>query len=127
MFPYQPMPLMMPTPMGMPSPMPMGMPLMQLPGYLPMGMPAVGPMRTQMAVLLPEPRLMVDPRQPLLPFAAGGFPVPESIDVEQLTPSSAESYLRLVDGGPKPAVTKEVMEETQFTMIKPDLPCRARV
>lgn len=57
----------------------------------------------------------------------GGFPVPGAMEAAQLPPSVKRSIMRLLDGPPKPAVSLAVMEQTQLTMLEPDLPWRADV
>ncbi|HYG59414.1 MAG TPA: hypothetical protein VD902_15235 [Symbiobacteriaceae bacterium] len=64
---------------------------------------------------------------PLLETATGGFPVPESISPQQFPPAVRESIMRLLQGPPKPAVSLAVMDQTQSSMIAPDLPFRADV
>lgn len=59
--------------------------------------------------------------------ASGGFPVPGAIDPGQFPPEVKLSILRLLEGPPKPAVTLRVMNESQRTMVGPDLPWRANV
>ncbi len=71
------------------------------------------------AMIWMQPRLMR--------VAAGGFPVPGSIEPSAFPPEVKLSILRLIDGPPKPAVTLAVMNEAQRTMLGPDLPYRANV
>lgn len=68
---------------------------------------------------------MIEPR--LMRVAGGGFPVPGAIEPNQLPPEAKLSILRLLEGPPKPAVTLQVMNQAQKTMIGPDLPFRANV
>lgn len=62
------------------------------------------------------------PRPHLMPYASGGFPVPEAIRPAELPPEVQAAYLRLLEGPPKPAVTPAVMNEAQRSMIAPQLP-----
>lgn len=55
----------------------------------------------------------------LLPTATGGFPVPGSISPAQFPPAVQESITRILAGPPKPAVTPEIMNRTQSSMIGP--------
>ncbi|HEY8345772.1 MAG TPA: hypothetical protein VIL07_00675 [Symbiobacteriaceae bacterium] len=64
-------------------------------------------------------RLMMQP--------GGAFPVPESVPWRKLPPAVRGSYLRLTEGPPKPSVTLSVMNESQKSMIAPDLPDRPNV
>lgn len=74
------------------------------------------------------PMIMVPVRQvPLLETATGAFPVPQSLSPEQFPQAVRESILRLFAGPPKPAVSLAVMDQTQASMIAPDLPFRANV
>lgn len=57
----------------------------------------------------------------------GGFPVPGAIQPDQLPPAVKLAILRPLEGPPKPAVTKRVMNEAQRTMLAPDLPNRTDV
>lgn len=66
-------------------------------------------------------------RMPLLEVPTGAFPVPEAISPEQFPPEVQKSYLRLLEGPPKPCVTLEIMNQTQGSMIAPDLPFKADV
>lgn len=80
------------------------------------GLPSPGP--TAWAKLAHQPFL----RQ----TATGGFPVPQSLDPEMFPPAVKASIMRpITDATPKPAVTLEVMNKAQATMIAPDLPWRA--
>lgn|GEM_PF-2003711 len=74
-------------------------------------------------------RMMIVPMQrtPLLETATGAFPVPEAISPEQFPPAVQQSILRLLEGPPKPVVTLNVMNQTQSSMIAPDLPFKADV
>jgi hypothetical protein len=58
---------------------------------------------------------------------SGGFPVPQSINPDQLPPAVQQSILRFFEGPPKPVVTAEVMNQAQYSMIAPDLPFLASV
>jgi hypothetical protein len=60
-------------------------------------------------------------------MAAGAFPVPESISPKEFPPAVRQSIARLFEGPPKPAVSLAVMNQTQMSMIAPDLPCQADV
>ncbi|HYF92449.1 MAG TPA: hypothetical protein VD969_09370 [Symbiobacteriaceae bacterium] len=66
-------------------------------------------------------------RAPLMETASGGFPVPQSMTAEMFPPAVRESILRLFQGPPKPSVSLNVMNQTQASMIAPDLPNRANV
>jgi hypothetical protein len=66
-------------------------------------------------------------RRPLQAVATGGFPVPESLPLAQWPPAVRASMARLFQGPPKPAVTLQVMNEAQQSMIAPDLPNRSNV
>ncbi|MFZ5815241.1 MAG: hypothetical protein ACOY93_08050 [Bacillota bacterium] len=68
---------------------------------------------------------MMQPR--LRRVATGGFPVPGAIEPDQFPPEVKLSILRLLEGPPKPAVTLEVMNRAQRTMLGPDLPYRMDV
>lgn len=75
--------------------------------------------------------MMGHPHRPHAPhmmmMPTGAFPVPESLPPESFPPAVRESIARLFMGPPKPAVTLPVMNETQASMIAPDLPFRAAV
>lgn len=71
--------------------------------------------------------LVLTPQLPLRRVPSGGFPVPESLAPSQLPPAVRASIRRLMEGPPKPAVTLNVMNQTQATMIAPDLPWKANV
>jgi hypothetical protein len=66
-------------------------------------------------------------RMPLMMVASGGFPVPEALEPDDLPPAVKASLMRLLEGPPKPAVTSAVMNQTQESMIAPDLPFKANV
>ncbi len=95
----------------------------QMESYGPMGpMLPVRPTRrpvTMMIIPMGHPGLMMT--------AAGAFPVPESISPKEFPPAVRESIARLFEGPPKPAVSRAVMNQTQRSMIAPDLPCKADV
>jgi len=61
----------------------------------------------------------------LMPTASGAFPVPQSLPPEQFPPAVQAAILRLLQGPPKPSVSLAVMNQTQESMIAPDLPWRA--
>ncbi|MDB4896772.1 MAG: hypothetical protein JWN15_3034 [Firmicutes bacterium] len=50
-----------------------------------------------------------------------------SVQPEQFPPYVRQSIERIFPGPPKPVVTPEIMNETQFSMIAPDLPNKADV
>jgi hypothetical protein len=64
---------------------------------------------------------------PLMPFAAGAFPVPESLRPQDFPPAVQASLMRLIEGPPKPSVTLPVMNDAQASMIAPDLPTQPNV
>jgi hypothetical protein len=66
-------------------------------------------------------------RPPLLETATGALPVPQSLPPERLPPAVRAAISRVLDAPPKPAVTLGVMNETQASMIAPDLPFRSNV
>lgn len=90
--------------------------------FSPWQMQQVRPMRAR-PMMMPMPMQ----RMPLMEIPAGGFPVPESISPEQFPPAVQASYLRLLEGPPKPCVTLAIMDQTQASMIAPDLPMKADV
>ncbi len=57
----------------------------------------------------------------------GAMQVPQSLQPQQFPPCVAGAITRLLEAGPKPAVTLEVMNEVQCSMIAPDLPWKANV
>jgi len=63
----------------------------------------------------------------LLKYPTGGFPVPGAIEPSEFPPEVKLAMLRPIDGPPKPVVTLAVMNETQRTMIGPDLPFKGNV
>lgn len=68
---------------------------------------------------------MIGPR--LMKVPSGGFPVPGAIEPAQFPPEVKLALLRLLEGPPKPAVTLQVMNEAQKTMLGPDLPYKSNV
>lgn len=79
-------------------------------------------MRPMTVLVMPMTR-----RAPLMQTPSGGFPVPEAIKPEQLPPKVRESMMRVLEGPPKPVVTRNIMNQTQESMIAPDLPWKADV
>lgn len=75
----------------------------------------------------PFPVMLMAAGLPLRKTPTGGFPVPESISPEDFPPAVKASIARLFEGPPKPAVTLAVMQQTQASMIAPDLPYRSNV
>lgn len=73
-------------------------------------------------------RMMVPAGQmPLFAIPTGAFPVPESISPAEMPPAVKASIMRNLEGPPKPAVTPHIMNNTQLSMIAPDLPWKADV
>lgn len=66
-------------------------------------------------------------RAPLLKNPTGAFPVPQALDPRDLPPAVKDALMRVLDAPPKPAVTLQVMNQAQASMIAPDLPYRADV
>lgn len=73
------------------------------------------------------PASMLMGLQPLRMVASGAMSVPQALKPEQLPPAVMASLSRLMEAPPKPAVTLAVMNQTQASMIAPDLPFRADV
>lgn len=59
---------------------------------------------------------------PLLLFPTGAWQVPGAVPVGSLPPEVQLSLARVIYMAPKPVVTSDVMNQTQFSMIAPDLP-----
>lgn len=89
--------------------------------FSPWQMQQVRPTRAMPMVMVPMQRA------PLMEVPAGGFPVPQSISPEEFPSHVRAAILRVIEGPPKPAVTLKIMNETQASMIAPDLPNRADV
>jgi hypothetical protein len=64
---------------------------------------------------------------PIREIPGGAFPVPESMSPDCFPPEVKAAIMRLIAGPPKPAVTLAVMNQTQWSMIAPDLPFKANV